>query len=81
MYCLGQTMTHPGDRAEGVGARSQMGGGAQELKGVTFFGDWVAFWVVDVTDERNFAGLYLDGLTFALGFDQGAADRYRAAGT
>ena len=76
----GDGVAHPGDGAEGVGARAQVGNGAQVFEGVPLLGDRVVLRVVHPAEHFHALGLNLPVLALAAGLDQGAADANGAAG-
>ena len=75
---VGQGAAHPGDGADGVGARAQVGLAAQVLEAVAFLGDGIGLGVVHPAQHRHRAGLDLHALALALGGHQLAGDSDRA---
>ncbi len=79
VHGLGQAVADAGDRTEQVRARAQVRHFAQELRAHRLGLDRVGQRVFDQADDLDVAGLDLEGLALALGFDQGAAGDHRAA--
>ena len=79
VHRLGNGVAYPGDGSEGVGARPQVGDGAQVLEGVALLGDGVGFRVFHVSDDVHLARLdfpvlpLAGGLGHRTGHDHGAA--------
>ena len=61
---IADAIPHPGDRAEGVGPRAEMGDGPQELEAVLLLLQRVTVGVGEAVD-REAPGLDLGGLTAA----------------
>ncbi len=77
---LGQGVAHARDRADGIGARAQVGHTAQIFEGVALGRDRIGVGIVDPADHIDGVGLDLDTLVPALRFDQPAACNDGAAG-
>jgi hypothetical protein len=76
---LGQAVADAGDRAEQVGARTQVRDFAQELRRHRLGLDRVGERVFDPADHFQCAGLDLERLALALRLHQGAGGDDRAA--
>ena len=63
---IGQRIAHASDGAEGIGARPQVGLGAQVFEAVTLLGDRVSLRVLDHADHLDGTGLDFHALALAL---------------
>src|SRR5690606_405135 len=79
VHGLGQAVADPGDGAEQVGARAQVGDLAQELERVRLGLDRVGLGVLDPADDLDGFGLDLERLALALGGGEGRSEEHRAA--
>ena len=66
MDCIGKNVTNPGNRAKGIGARSQVRLGAKVLKRVSLFRDRVGLRIINVPYKVHGRGLNFDSLPTAL---------------
>ena len=80
MDSLRQGVAHPCDRAEGVGARSQVGDGTQIFERVALLGNGVRVGFDDPTGDMDAIGVNFPALAATLGSDDNAADLDGASG-
>ncbi len=80
MHGLRYGVAHPGDSAEGVGARTQVRLGSEVLERVVLLGDGVAFGIVHPAYDLDFLRLYFPVLAPPGGFYKCARHPRRAAG-